>query len=93
MFNYGDFLEATKDWADGAAIWKQAQALIPWYYLCYFQEGRMLESARQLDEAESAFHKAVELYPRMTAAWFELSNIHTSEGKYETSRSGMPNAP
>lgn len=82
-FNYGDFLDAMKDWANGAAVWKQAEMIIPFYYMCYFQEGRMLENERQLDDAESAFRKTVELYPRMASAWFELSNIHTSEAKYE----------
>ncbi len=83
LINFGDFLEQMKDWKDAAAVWKQAQALMPQYYLYYFQEGRMLENEGQLDEAESAFRRTVALYPRMTAAWFELSNIHTSEGKYE----------
>jgi len=83
LFNFADFLEETKDWKDAVAIWRQAQALIPQYYLCYFQEGRMLENEGQLDEAESAFRRTVALYPRMAAAWFELSNIHTREGKYE----------
>lgn len=82
-FNFGDFLEGTKDWKEAAAQWKQVQALLPGYYLGYFQEGRMLERAGQLDEAETGFRRTLALYPRMTAAWFELSNIHTSEGKYE----------
>jgi len=82
-FNFGDFLEAIRDWKEGAADWKQVQALLPQYYLGYLQEGRILEHAGQLDEAESAFRRTVELYPRMTTAWFELSNIHTSEGKLE----------
>ena len=83
LINFGDFLEAMKDWKDAAAVWKQAQALLPQYYLFYFQEGRMLENEGQLDEAESAFRRTVALHARMTAAWFELSSIHTSEGKYE----------
>ncbi len=83
LFDFADFLEAMKDWKGGAALWKQAQALLPQYHVGYFQEGRMLEQEGQLDEAESAFRRTVELYPRMTAAWYELSNIHTSEGKYE----------
>jgi tetratricopeptide (TPR) repeat protein len=83
FFNFGDFLEERKDWKDAAAVWKQAQALLPQYYLCCFQEGRMLEKEGQLEEAESAFRRTVSLYPRMTAAWFELSSLHTSEGKYE----------
>jgi len=37
LFNFGDFLEELKDWKDAATVWKQAQALIPQYYLCYFQ--------------------------------------------------------
>jgi tetratricopeptide (TPR) repeat protein len=83
LFNYGDFLEVTKDWKDAVAVWEQAQALLPQYYLGYLQEGRMLEQEGQLDEAESAFHRTLALYPRMTAAWIELSNIHISEGKFE----------
>jgi tetratricopeptide (TPR) repeat protein len=83
LFNYGDFLEMTRDWKDAVAVWEQAQALLPGYYLGYLQEGRMLEQEGQLDEAESAFHRTLALYPRMTAAWIELSNIHVSEGKFE----------
>jgi tetratricopeptide (TPR) repeat protein len=83
LFNFGDFLEATKDWKGGAQAWKQVQALLPQYYLGYFQEGRMLEREGELDDAESAFRHTVALYPRMALAWIELSNIHTSEGRLE----------
>jgi tetratricopeptide (TPR) repeat protein len=92
LFNFGDFLEEIKDWKEGAAVWKQAQSLVPHYYLCYFQEGRMLENEGQLDEAESAFRRTVALHPRMTAAWFELSSIHTGEGKYEIARQELERA-
>ena len=83
-FNYGDFLEATGDFPNAVASWKEVQALLPQYYLGYLQEARMLEKERQLDAAESAFRQTVALNPRMTTAWFELSNIHASEGKYES---------
>jgi tetratricopeptide (TPR) repeat protein len=92
LFNYGDFLQEIKDWKGGTAVWKQAQSLVPHYFLCYFQEGRMLENEGQLDEAESAFRRTVAINPRMTAGWFELSNIHTSEGKYEIARQELERA-
>jgi tetratricopeptide (TPR) repeat protein len=82
-YNYGDFLEATGDWKNGAALWKEVQALLPRYYLGYLQEGRMLEHEGQLDEAEAVFRQTVALHPATTAAWYELSNIHASEKKYE----------
>jgi tetratricopeptide (TPR) repeat protein len=83
LINCGETLGAMKDWTGAAAVWKQAQVLLPQHYLGYFQAALMLENAGQLDEAESDFRKTVELYPQMTAAWFEMSNIHASEGKYE----------
>jgi tetratricopeptide (TPR) repeat protein len=92
LFNFGDFLQEIKDWKDGIAVWRQAQSLVPHYYLCYFQEGRMLENDGQLDEAESAFRRAVALNPRMAAAWFELSSLHTSEGRYEIARQELERA-
>ena len=82
-FDFGDFLEGTRNWSEAAAQWKQVEELLPEYYLAYFQEGRMMERAGKLEEAETALRRAVALYPRMTTAWFELSNIHTSQGKYE----------
>jgi tetratricopeptide (TPR) repeat protein len=84
-FNYGDFLEATGDLTEAVSQWRQVEELLPQYYLGYLQEGRMLERAGRLDEAADRFEWTVALNSRAISAWFELSNIHASQGK-------LPNA-
>jgi tetratricopeptide (TPR) repeat protein len=91
-FGYGDFLEGIGDAAEALKNWRQVEELLPQYYLVYLQEGRMLEQERQLDDAHTAFQRAVSLYPRMTVAWFEMSNIDASQGKYDASLGECENA-
>jgi tetratricopeptide (TPR) repeat protein len=81
--DYGDFLEIIGDWPNAVASWKEVEALLPHYFLGYFEEGRMLEREGLLEEAASSFRQTVALNPRKTAAWYELSNIHSSQGKLE----------
>ncbi len=82
-FNYADFLEATRKWADAASVWHETESILPGYYLCFSQEGRMLEKAGRLDEAAAAFRQCLKLRPRSAVAWFELSNIDASKGKFK----------
>ena len=86
LFNYADFLEIYHDWKDAAIVWRKVGAMLPQYYLCPFQEGRMLERTGQLDEALAAFHRAVALYPRMASAWIEMGNIDLSQNNAEQAR-------
>jgi tetratricopeptide (TPR) repeat protein len=84
-FNYTDFLESIGDAREAVTQWNQIGELLPRYYLVNLELGRMLERLGQLDDAAENYHRALELYPGMSMAWYawlELGNIHASEGKY-----------
>jgi len=81
--NFADLLEAIGDPKQAADQWRQVQQIMPQYYMGYFQEGRMVERMGQLEQARAAFERTISLRPAMAPAWFELGNIHASEGKLD----------
>jgi tetratricopeptide (TPR) repeat protein len=69
---------------EALAQWQTLQQLMPSYFLPYFQEGRLLERQGDLAAARSSFAQALALHPGMAAAWYELSNIDASQGRFDS---------
>jgi tetratricopeptide (TPR) repeat protein len=82
--NFADFLESIGAIKEAMEQWKALQQLMPFYYLAYFQEGRILEREGQLAAARSSFVQTLALRPGMAAAWYELSNIDASQGQLDS---------
>jgi tetratricopeptide (TPR) repeat protein len=49
-------------------------------------KGRELVKKKKFDEAQKEFSKAVELYPKYSAAWFELGKLLEDKGEIEEAR-------
>jgi len=81
--NFADFLESVGAVKEAMTQWQTLQRLMPFYYLPYFQEGRLREREGDLAAARASFAQAVALHPSMAAAWYELSNIDASQGRFE----------
>jgi tetratricopeptide (TPR) repeat protein len=81
--NFADFLESVGEFKQALVQWQTLQGLMPSYFLPYFQEGRLRERQGELAEARACFVQALALHPGKAAAWYELSNIDASQGKFE----------
>lgn len=49
-------------------------------------KGRELLKKKKFDEAQKEFAKAVEVYPKYSAAWFELGKVQEDKGEIEEAR-------
>jgi tetratricopeptide (TPR) repeat protein len=81
--NFADFLSSIGAIKEALIQWQTLQQLMPFYFLPYFQEGRVREREGELAAARSAFSQALALHPGMAPAWYELGNIDASEGHYD----------
>jgi tetratricopeptide (TPR) repeat protein len=82
--NFADFLEATGAIKEAIVQWQTVQQWMPSYFLAYFQEGRLRERQGDLAAARACFVQALALHPGMAAAWYELSNIDASQGRFDS---------
>jgi tetratricopeptide (TPR) repeat protein len=82
--NFADFLESIGAIKEAILQWQTMQQLMPSYYLPCFQQGRLLERQGDLATARSSFVQALALHPGMAAAWYELSNIDASQGRFDS---------
>ena len=80
--NFGEFLTSSGDFEQATVQWQQVIELLP-HSSGYHQVGVLLALQGKLAEAESAFSKAVALYPSLPANWFQLGNTHSEEKKFE----------
>jgi tetratricopeptide (TPR) repeat protein len=81
--NFADFLTAIGANNEALVQWQTMQKLMPSYFLPYFQAGRILERQGDLAAARSSFAQALALHPGMAPAWYELSNIDASQGRFD----------
>jgi tetratricopeptide (TPR) repeat protein len=81
--NFADFLESIGATKEAIVQWQTLQQSMPFYFLPYFQEGRLRERQGELAEARSCFAQALSLHPGMAPAWYELSNIDASQGRFD----------
>jgi tetratricopeptide (TPR) repeat protein len=82
--DFADFLESIGDFNGAMTQWQTLQGVMPFFYLSYFQEGRIQERQGDLAAAHSSFSKTVALHPSMAAAWYELSNIDASQNRFDS---------
>jgi tetratricopeptide (TPR) repeat protein len=54
-----------------------------------FHKGQEQENGGQLDEAIKSFEKAVRLYPKFAAAWFELGNVQKMQNDFTAARTSF----
>jgi tetratricopeptide (TPR) repeat protein len=81
--NFADFLSSIGALKEALIQWETLEQLMPFYFLPYFQEGRLRERQGELAAARSAFAQALALHPGMAPAWYELGNIDASQGHYD----------
>jgi tetratricopeptide (TPR) repeat protein len=82
--NFADFLEAIGAFQEGVAEWQKVEQLRPSFYVAYFQEGRLRERLGDLAAARASFARTLSLHPRMAPAWYEMSNIDASQGRFDS---------
>jgi tetratricopeptide (TPR) repeat protein len=70
---------------DGLTI-SVTSALAPKEARKAYDKGREAAFANRLDEAQKQLEKAVELYPKYSAAWFDLGRLQEKRGHAEDSR-------
>jgi tetratricopeptide (TPR) repeat protein len=90
--DFADFLESIGDFNGAMTQWQTLQRMMPFFYLSYFQEGRLLERKGDLAAARSAFTQTVTLHPSMAAAWYELSNVDASQGRFDSALTEVEHA-